>query len=74
MNFIRSLFRNELLSTKLGRWRIQYEPQIIDLKTKQANEDHCGCCIDSASDKMFNTKMSSLMCIQKPNNSIMKIN
>ncbi len=48
MNFLRKLFRlsNDMHTYKLGRWTIHYEPRIIELKTKQANEDHCGCCFD----------------------------
>ena len=30
----------------LGRWGIHYDPRIIDRKITQANEDHCGCCVD----------------------------
>ena len=30
----------------LGRWGIHYDPRIIDCKVFQANEDHCGCCVD----------------------------
>ena len=30
----------------LGRWGIQYDKRIIDRKIVQANEDHCGCCVD----------------------------
>ena len=30
----------------LGRWGIQYDQRIIDRKIVQANEDHCGCCVD----------------------------
>ena len=30
----------------LGRWGIQYDQRIIDCKVFQANEDHCGCCVD----------------------------
>ena len=30
----------------LGRWGIHYDPLIIDRKIIQANEDHCGCCVD----------------------------
>jgi hypothetical protein len=30
----------------LGRWGIQYDQHIIDRKIIQANEDHCGCCVD----------------------------
>lgn len=33
-------------SPKLGRWSINYDPQIIHRKIDQANEDHCGCCIN----------------------------
>jgi hypothetical protein len=35
----------------LGRWGIQYDPRIIDCKVFQANEDHCGCCVDVAANK-----------------------
>lgn len=35
----------------LGRWGIQYDPRIIDCKVFQANEDHCGCCVDVAVNK-----------------------
>ena len=31
----------------LGRWGIHYDPRIIDRKIIQANEDHCGCCVDA---------------------------
>lgn len=31
-------------SVVLGRWGIQYDPNIIRIKIDQANEDHCGCC------------------------------
>jgi hypothetical protein len=30
----------------LGRWGIQYDEKVIDRKINQANEDHCGCCVD----------------------------
>jgi hypothetical protein len=50
---MKSLFRGlvervivgEKPAVVLGRWRIQYDPQIIDCKVFQANEDHCGCCV-----------------------------
>jgi len=50
---MKSLFRGlvervivgEKPAVVLGRWRIQYDPQIIDCKVSQANEDHCGCCV-----------------------------
>ena len=32
------------LTPKLGRWYINYTPQIVHIKIDQANEDHCGCC------------------------------
>jgi hypothetical protein len=28
----------------LGRWHINYVPEVMDIKVNQANEDHCGCC------------------------------
>ena len=34
-------------SVALGRWGIQYDPKIIQIKIDQANEDHCGCCVSS---------------------------
>ena len=67
MNFLRVIFRNKIVINKLGRWKIQYEPQIIDLKTTQANEDHCGCCTP-----IGDNKANALICIKKPFNSIMK--
>jgi hypothetical protein len=51
MNFIRNIFSTTYNSTKstaqLGRWSIQYDPNIIQRKVNQANEDHCGCCQES---------------------------
>ena len=75
MNFLRNFFRlsKDMRSYNLGRWTIHYEPRIIELKTKQANEDHCGCCFDNITDKKSNTNINSLMCIEKQNNSIQKI-
>jgi hypothetical protein len=75
MNFLRNFFRlyTDTRSYNLGRWTIHYEPRIIELKTKQANEDHCGCCFDIVKDKKSNTNIDSLVCIVKQNNSIMKI-
>jgi hypothetical protein len=60
MSFIRGLIERASSSVKvqqtvagaatapvaLGRWGIQYDKQIIDRKITQANEDHCGCCVD----------------------------
>jgi hypothetical protein len=37
-------------SVVLGRWGIQYDPNIIRIKIDQANEDHCGCCVPPAAD------------------------
>jgi FKBP-type peptidyl-prolyl cis-trans isomerase len=31
-------------TTKLGRWQLHYDPNIVNSKVDQANEDHCGCC------------------------------
>lgn len=31
---------------KLGRWSIQYDERLIHRKIDQANEDHCGCCVN----------------------------
>jgi hypothetical protein len=28
----------------LGRWKITYEPKMIQSKVDWANVDHCGCC------------------------------
>jgi len=43
----------------LGRWSIQYDPRIIDCKVFQANEDHCGCCVDHlAADKSRNEALA----------------
>jgi hypothetical protein len=33
-------------TTKLGRWKIDYNNNIINCKIDQANEDHCGCCVN----------------------------
>lgn len=38
-------------SPKLGRWKIDYNQSIIHHKIDQANEDHCGCCINEFNDK-----------------------
>ena len=43
----------------LGRWGIHYDPRIIDCKVFQANEDHCGCCVDHlAADKSRNEALA----------------
>lgn len=30
--------------TMLGRWKITYDPKMIQSKIDWANVDHCGCC------------------------------
>lgn len=70
MNFLRKLFRfsNDIHRYKLGRWTIHYEPRIIELKTKQANEDHCGCCFDIKKEAPMhdkNLEIKSLMVIKE---------
>lgn len=30
--------------TLLGRWKINYCPELIKRKVDRANEDHCGTC------------------------------
>ena len=37
--------------TKLGRWTIDYNHQVIQRKVDQANEDHCGCCVNEFNNK-----------------------
>jgi hypothetical protein len=37
---------SQVTPVALGRWGIQYDQKIIDCKVFQANEDHCGCCVD----------------------------
>ena len=37
-------------STKLGRWKIDYNHQVIHRKVDQANDDHCGCCANDFDD------------------------
>jgi hypothetical protein len=69
MNYLRNLFRlrNDIQSYKLGRWTIHYEPRIIELKTKQANEDHCGCCFDKNKESLYdkNLNIKSLMIMKE---------
>jgi hypothetical protein len=43
MEFLRSWLR-PMRQLPLGRWTLQYDPQIVHHKIDQANEDHCGCC------------------------------
>lgn len=53
MNFIRRILKpaTTASTTKLGRWQLHYDPKIVDSKVDQANEDHCGCCHESAHQK-----------------------
>ena len=46
MSFIRRLLLTNMPVTKLGRWQMNYDPNIVNSKVDQANEDHCGCCHD----------------------------
>ena len=73
MNYLGKLFKNKIVINKLGRWKIQYEPEIINLKINQANEDHCGCCTTIPEFKVISNKVNALICIKKPYTSIMKI-
>ena len=49
MNFIRRVLNlpKNNPTTKLGRWQLHYDPQTVNSKIDQANEDHCGCCQQS---------------------------
>jgi hypothetical protein len=40
----------------LGRWGIQYDEKVIDRKIIQANEDHCGCCVNVRSENPKNER------------------
>ena len=40
--------RSTTATTALGRWQLHYDPKIVHSKIDQANEDHCGCCHESA--------------------------
>jgi len=31
----------------LGRWKIQYDDNIVSRKVNQANEDHSSCCVNT---------------------------
>ena len=44
MRILLRLFRPTTTMPALGRWRINYTPEVLTLKINQANEDHCGCC------------------------------
>jgi hypothetical protein len=47
MNFLRRLL-TPATTTQLGRWQLHYDPKVVHSKVDQANEDHCGCCGESA--------------------------
>lgn len=44
MNFIRRVLNFPKNKPMLGRWQLHYDPQTVNSKIDQANEDHCGCC------------------------------
>jgi hypothetical protein len=35
----------EIQQPMLGRWKIQYDDNIVSRKVNQANEDHSSCCV-----------------------------
>ena len=49
MNFIRRVLNlpKNKSTPKLGRWQLHYDPQTVNSKIDQENEDHCGCCQQS---------------------------
>ncbi len=44
MRILLRLFNRSNVPAALGRWHINYAPEIMNIKINQANEDHCGCC------------------------------
>jgi hypothetical protein len=54
MNFLQRIF--SIPNVNLGRWHLNYDPKIIYSKFDQANEDHCGCCIEAKSKKFIKLK------------------
>jgi len=47
INFIKNNFnynRKKNRTITLGRWKIEKNDYITDLKISNANEDHCGTC------------------------------
>ena len=44
---------DEIHQPMLGRWKIQYDDNIVSRKVNQANEDHSSCCAN-AIDKQHN--------------------
>jgi len=55
----------------LGRWGIQYDEKVIDRKIIQANEDHCGCCVDVRSENPKNEREEAPTSAKK-NSSVMR--
>jgi hypothetical protein len=55
----------------LGRWGIQYDEKVIDRKIIQANEDHCGCCVDVRSENPKNEREEAATSAKK-NSSVMR--
>jgi hypothetical protein len=43
-NIIKKFFKDDQKKTLLGRWGIQYCPDILTKKIYLANEDNCGPC------------------------------
>lgn len=56
----------------LGRWGIQYDEKVIDRKIIQANEDHCGCCVDVRSENPKNEREETPPTSAKKNSSVMR--
>ena len=54
-----------------GRWGIQYDEKVIDRKIIQANEDHCGCCVDVRSENPKNEREEAATSAKK-NSSVMR--
>ena len=60
MSFIRRLISATTPPTKLGRWHLHYDPNIVNSKVDQANEDHCGCCGESAEQMKQSEQMNQM--------------
>ena len=57
MGFLRRMMMANMPTTKLGRWQLHYDPNIVNSKVDQANEDHCGCCHASTHQRENNQTM-----------------
>ena len=55
----------------LGRWGIQYDEKVIDRKIIQANEDHCGCCVNVRSENPKNEREAAATSAKK-NSSVVR--